>query len=106
MIDTFQSAIDKHVIYGNDVLTLTKSHSEFRDQCARLRLRIMDFSKKLDDKQRPQSLKKKVEDMSIVWTAVTENDDLVLIKDLGHINDHKNLKRAMDGFKKIMSKNN
>ena len=101
-MDTFHGAIDKHAVYANEVLTQTKSHGGFRDECGRLRRRLMDFSKSLDNHQRPLNLKKLVDDMSIVWTAVTENDDLVLIKDLRHINDHRNLERAMAGFKRIM----
>ena len=42
--------------------------------------------------------------MSIVWTAVTENDNLVLVKNLRHINDHRNLVNAMTIFKRIMAK--
>ena len=42
--------------------------------------------------------------MAIVWTAVTESDDLVLIQDLKHINDHRNLEKAMNEFKNIMTK--
>lgn len=47
---------------------------------------------------------KLIDNMAIVWTAVTESDDLVLIQDLRHINDHRTLEKAMNQFKKIMAK--
>ena len=104
MMDTFHGAIDKHSVYANEVLTQTKSHSGFRDECGHLRRRLINFSQGLDPKQRTLNLKKLIDNMAIVWTAVTESDDLVLIKDLRHINDHRNLEKAMGNFKKIMSK--
>ena len=42
--------------------------------------------------------------MDVVWEALTVSDDLVMIKDLKHINDMNNLIKAVDDFKKIMSK--
>ena len=42
--------------------------------------------------------------MDVVWNALTETDDLVMIKDLRHINDMKNLLDAIEEFRKIMSK--
>lgn len=106
MMDTFHGAIDKEAVYANEVLTQTKYHGGFRDECGQLRRRLMDFSKTLDNKHRALSLKKLIEEMAIVWTAVTENDNLVLIKDLRHINDHRNLENAMTTFKRIMAKVN
>ena len=102
MMDTFHGAIDKHAVYANNVLTQTKSHAGFRDECGNLRRRLINFSQNLEAKQRTLNLKKLMQDMSIVWTAVTESDDLVLIQDLRHINDHRNLEKAMQLFKKIM----
>lgn len=106
MMDTFHGAIDKEAVYGNELLTQTKYHGGFRDECGQLRRRLMDFSKTLDNNHRALSLKKLIEEMAIVWTAVTENDNLVLIKDLRHINDHRNLENAMTTFKRIMAKVN
>ena len=79
MMDTFHGAIDKHAVYANEVLTQTKSHSKFRDECGLLRRRLINFAQRLDSKQRALNLKKLVDNMAIVWTAVTESDDLVLI---------------------------
>ena len=45
-----------------------------------------------------------VEHMNVVWDALTQSDDLVMIKDLRAINDMKNLLSAIEDFKKIMSK--
>ena len=42
--------------------------------------------------------------MADVWTAVTQNDDMVLIKNLDHINDHRELTEAVNKFRKIMVK--
>ena len=50
MMDTFHGAIDKSAIYANNVLTQTKSHSVFRDECSHLRRRLIKFSKELDEK--------------------------------------------------------
>ena len=104
MMDTFHGAIDKKAVYANEVLTQTKYHPGFRDQCGQLRRRLIDFSKTLENQQRVFSLKQLVEEMSIVWTAVTENNNLVLVKNLRHINDHRNLENAMTTFKRIMAK--
>ena len=35
---------------------------------------------------------------------MNENDDLVMIRDLNQINDHRNLVLALDEFRKIMSR--
>ena len=42
--------------------------------------------------------------MNVVWDVLNQCDDLVMIKDLRHINDMKNLMAAIAEFKKIMSK--
>ena len=42
--------------------------------------------------------------MADVWTAVTQNDDMVLIKNLTQINDQRDLCEAMTKFRKIMGK--
>ena len=42
--------------------------------------------------------------MDEVWTALTETDDLVMITDLRHINDRKYLMKAIEDFRKIMTK--
>ena len=42
--------------------------------------------------------------MDEVWNALTESDDLVMIKDLRHINDMKNLMDAIEEFRKINTK--
>ena len=42
--------------------------------------------------------------MAIVWAAVNENDNLVLISDLRQIRDQKKLEKAMREFKGIMAK--
>ena len=42
--------------------------------------------------------------MNVVWDVLTQTDDLVMIKDLRHINDMRNLMTAIAEFKKIMSK--
>lgn len=41
--------------------------------------------------------------MSNVWTALTEADDLVMIRDLKSINDQRVLIKAIEDFYKIMS---
>ena len=52
MMDTFHGAIDLEAVYANGVLTQTKSHQGFRDQCGMLRGRLMDFSKNLEKEKR------------------------------------------------------
>lgn len=42
--------------------------------------------------------------MAIVWSAVNEDDNLVLISDLRQINDQRKLEKAMRDFKGIMGK--
>ena len=39
-----------------------------------------------------------------VWTAVQNNDDLMLIRDLDHINNHRSMIIAIENFKQIMSR--
>lgn len=50
------------------------------------------------------NLKKWEQDVHCVWTAVQENEDLVLIRDLNQITDHRNLITALEIFDEIMSK--
>ena len=44
MMDTFHGAIDQEAVYANEVYTQTKSHMGFRDQCGKLRRRLIQFS--------------------------------------------------------------
>ena len=44
------------------------------------------------------------QDATNIWSAVQENDDLVMIRDLDHINNHRKLIVTLEEFRKIMSK--
>ena len=101
---TFHSAIEKKNVYTGDRLTQTVSNCIFHDQCGKLRDQLIKLSKSLGHKNAMKSFKAFVEHMAEVWTAVTQNDDLVLIQNLAHIEDHRNLTEAMNSFRKIMSK--
>ena len=63
----------------------------------------MNFAKGLDPKKRIQTLTGLIDHMDVVWNALTETDDLVMIQDLRHINDMKKLLDAIEEFRKIMS---
>ena len=39
-----------------------------------------------------------------MWTAVQDNDDLMLIRDLDHINNHRSMIIAIANFQQIMSR--
>ena len=39
-----------------------------------------------------------------VWTAVQNNDSLMLIRDLDHINNHRSMIISIENFKQIMSR--
>lgn len=67
MMDTFHGAIDLKAVYANGVLTQTKSHEGFRDQCGMLRRRLMDFSKNLVKEKRYPNLEKLIDNMAVTW---------------------------------------
>ena len=69
-----------------------------------LRLELLNIAKNLPYQSRIVNLQKLAQDAINVWTAVQESDDLVMIKDLNQINDHRNLTNAIEDFRKIMSK--
>ena len=103
MMDTFHSAIDVKAVYTSNRLTQTISNCLFSDECGKLRHQLIKFSENLEHKKTKHSLEAFVDHMADVWTAVTENDDMVLIQNLDHINDHRDLTKAMEGFRRIMS---
>ena len=39
-----------------------------------------------------------------MWTAVQNNDELMLIRDLDHINNHRSMSIAIENFQQIMSR--
>ena len=104
MMNTFHGAIDRKTIGTNSYYVQTRYNEKFRNQCSELRLKLHKFARNLADNQRMATLELLVEHMNVVWDALTQSDDLVMIKDLRHINDMKNLMTAIEEFKKIMAK--
>lgn len=104
IISIFPSALSLEQINGNKNFVHIQSSDVFRQQCSLLRLELLNMAKSLPLESRVANLKKWAQDAINVWTAVQENDDLVMIKDLNQINDHRNLVTSLDQFRKIMSK--
>lgn len=100
----FSSALSLEKINGNENLVQTRSSDVFRQQCSELRLELLNIAKNLPESSRIVNLQKWGQDAMNVWTAVQENDDLVMIRDLSHINNHRQMVVALEEFRKIMSK--
>ena len=104
IITMFPSALELQQVNGNENFVQTKSSDVFRQACSKLRLKILDLSRNLESEQRIVSLVSWGEDTINVWTAVQNNDDLMLIRDLDHINNHRSMIIAIENFKQIMSR--
>ena len=76
----------------------------FRQQCSKLRLELLNIAKNLTEDNRIVNIAKWGQDAIDIWSAVQENDDLVMIRDLNHINDHRSLIMALEEFRQVMSK--
>ena len=104
VITMFPGALEYQQVNGNENFVQTKSSDVFRQACSRLRLKILDFSRNLEAEQRIVSLVEWGQDTINVWTAVQNNEDLMLIRDLNHINNHRYMIIAIENFKQIMSR--
>ena len=100
----FTSALALEKVNQNANLTLTRSEDIFREQCSKLRAHILEYAGQLQDEQKVLNIKKWIEDSNSVWTAVRDNEQLMMITDLKEINDHRALLKALDQFRVIMSK--
>ena len=100
----FPSAISVEEVNGNENFVQTKSSDVFRQACSRLRFKILDLSRNLEAEQRIVSLVQWGQDTINAWTAVQNNEDLMLIRDLDHINNHRYIIIAIENFKQIMSR--
>ena len=99
----FPSALEPKQVNGNPNFIQTKSAEIFRQACSKLRLKIFDLSRELEAEQRIVSLVGWGQDAINVWTAVQNNEDLMLITDINYINNHRNMIIAIEKFKQIMS---
>ena len=63
----------------------------------------MDIARNLPETSRIINIQKWGQDVTTIWTSVNENDDLVMIRDLKHINDYRALVIALEDFRKLMS---
>lgn len=100
----FPSALSLEQINGNENFVQTRSSDVFRLDCSKLRLELLKIAKDLPEEYRIVNLAKWGQDATDIWTAVQENDDLVMIRDLNHINDHRLLIVSLEQFRKIMGK--
>lgn len=104
IITMFPSALSLEQINGNENFVQTRSSDVFRLDCSKLRLELLKIAKDLPEEYRIINLAKWGQDATDIWTAVQENDDLVMIRDLNHINDHRMLIVSLEQFRKIMGK--
>ena len=87
IISMFPSALDLVKIRNQDTLVHTRSTDIFRKNCSMLRLQILDISKSLSEESRHVNIQQWGNEANTVLTAVMDNDDLVAMVDLGHINN-------------------
>lgn len=87
IISMFPSALEKEKIRNQDTLVHTRSAEIFRINCSKLRLQILGIAKSLDAESRHVNIQQWGNEANTVLTAVMDNDDLVAMVDLGHINN-------------------
>lgn len=103
IISMFPSALELQQVNNNREFVQTRSSDVFRQECSKLRLLLMDIARNLPETSRIINIQKWGQDVTTIWTSVNENDDLVMIRDLKHINDYRALVIALEDFRKLMS---
>ena len=78
----FPNALALEQINLNKHFTHTVSADPFRQNCSKLRLRLIEIAKKLPAESRVFDIPKWGNNAIEVWITVQEKDDLVMIKDL------------------------